>query len=432
MAVSYRERLEVLSGSRDLSAPAVDLQIAETVRGRLEPVRTLVRWTATFQAMEFQKDLVEELTAPSEGWARLLVLPTGGGKTAVAAISVLRWLAESHGAAVWLAPQRELVAQAHAVVGRMWEAGLGPNSLDLVVLPAGADAIRGTRSRVLFSTPQLFLRSPELFHLVRSTSPLAIVVDEAHHFGAEAFASVVQPLAGGGRRVLGLSATPRASSPPARLAVARVFSDGLLMSKRLGPDPTGALQRLGVLSQTLHCDINVPEAKRSGIYGYAAKWKLRDLVVDADRWNATVEYLCTNGDANRQIVCCLDRAHGVALARALRTRGLDGVAYIDGDYSFSDRAAVLEAFHMGKIRTLVQVQLVMEGVDLPRADSIVLTHPLTSEVEAAQAIGRVLRGPKVGGTHVSKVVSPDIDQGWIDQMLDLGDLPLTGWKVRWA
>lgn len=432
MRAGYRERLEALSGARDLRAPAVDLEVAETVRGRPDPVRTLIRWTSAFQAMEYQTDLVEELAAASGDWSKLLVLPTGGGKTAVAALSVLRWLAETPGTIVWIAPQRELVAQAHSAVGRMWEAGFGPNSLDLVVLPGGADAIRGTRARVLFATPQLFLRSPALFRLVRSTFPLSLVVDEAHHFGANAFASVVQPLTGGKCKVLGLSATPRASSPTSRQAIAQVFSDGLLMSKRLGTDPVGALRRIGVLSQPLHADLPVPVAKRSGIYGYASKWKLRDLVADEDRWNAILDYLCANGDDARQIVCCLDRAHGVALAHALHAKGLAGVAYIDGEYSFPDRAAVLEAFHLGKVRTLVQVQLVMEGVDLPRADSIVLTHPLSSEVEAAQAIGRVLRGPKVGGTSISKVVSPDVDQGWVDQTLDLGDLPLAGWKVMWA
>jgi superfamily II DNA or RNA helicase len=432
MGDSYHERLTALAGARGLIAPAVDLGVAEQVRGRQEPVRTLVRWISAFKAMDFQEELVEELTARSEGWSRLLVLPTGAGKTAVAAISVLRWLAEKQGTIVWIAPQRELVAQAHAVVGRMWEAGLGPDSLDLVSLPAGAGAIWGTRSRVLFATPQLLLRNSELFRSVRSTSPIAVVVDEAHHFGADAFASVVQPLSGTGRKVLGLSATPRASAPTSRQAIAQVFPDGLLMSERLGKNPVEALRQRGVLSQLIHSDIPIPEAKRSGVFSFASKWRLRDLVVDDDRWNAIIEHICAHGDTDRQIVCCLDRAHGVALACALRARGLEGVAYIDGEYSFSDRAAVLEAFHKGKIRTLVQVQLVMEGVDLPSADSIVLTHPLSSEVESAQAIGRVLRGPKVGGTTVAKVVSPDVDQAWINQTIDLGDLPLTGWKVRWA
>jgi superfamily II DNA or RNA helicase len=428
----YRDRLAALSGVTDFEAPPVEHVHREEVRQRVEPVRTLVRWCAPFRPLLFQAELIQELASCRGRGAQLLVLPTGAGKTAVAASSVLQWLEHIHGSVLWLAPQRELVLQAHAAVGRLWESGCGPDSLELVLLPGGRDAVLGSRPRVLFATPQLLLSNGVLFEAIRAAGQIAVVIDEAHHFGADAFASVVRLLAEDGAGLLGLSATPRASSQATRDSLSSVFSLGLVMSRRLGTNPAAELQRMGVLAQVVHQDLAVPSAKRSGIFSSAARWKLKDLVSDPDRWRAIVEHICLHGEADRQVVCCLDRAHGIALTMALRRKGMDTAAYIDGEYSMCDRASILEAFHDGRVRTLVQVQLVMEGVDIPRADSLVLTHPITSEVEAAQAIGRVLRGPAVGGTKVSKVVSPDIDQTWVDEMLNLGDLPLSGWTVRWA
>lgn len=432
MDENYRDRLAALSGGTDFEAPPIEHGRCEEVRFRVEPVRTLVRWSAPFRPLLFQAELIEELASSGGSGAQLLVLPTGAGKTAVAASSVLHWLERVHGSVVWLSPQRELVSQAHIAVGKLWESGCGPDCLDLVLLPGGREAIYGGRPRVLFATPQLLLRNASLFQAIRASGPLAVIVDEAHHFGADAFASIVRLLALDGARLLGLSATPRSSSQATREALSSIFASGLLMSKRLGANPAAELQRMGVLANVVHQDLAIPAAKRSGIYSSAARWKLKDLVSDPDRWRVIVDHICLHGETDRQIVCCLDRAHGIALTRALRKRGLDSAAYIDGEYSVCDRASVLEAFHEGRVRTLVQVQLVMEGVDLPRADSLVLTHPITSEVEAAQAIGRILRGPAVGGTKNSKVVSSDVDQVWIDEMLNLGDLPLSGWRVRWA
>lgn len=86
--------------------------------------------------------------------------------------------------------------------------------------------------------------------------------------------------------------------------------------------------------------------------------------------------------------------HSRALAAQLQERGVRA-AHVDGESR--DRAVILERFADGDIDVLVNYRLLVEGVDLVRAEVCMLASLFSSAVAFLQSIGRVRR-PKAGRT----------------------------------
>ena len=85
--------------------------------------------------------------------------------------------------------------------------------------------------------------------------------------------------------------------------------------------------------------------------------------------------------------------------------------------SREDNAAVYEGYKNGEIQVLVNVNILTEGVDLPKTQTVFLTRPTVSKILMTQMIGRALRGEKAGGTKNAYIVS------FIDNGLD---------KIAWS
>eukprot|EP00667_Euglena_gracilis_P005603 EG_transcript_5643 len=155
----------------------------------------------------------------------LVCLPTGLGKTFIAAVVMLNfWRWFPAGKVVFMAPTRPLVAQqihaCQAVVG------LPPGDLAEItgkMLPAQRTR-EWVRARVFFATPHVVLRD-----MVAMRCPVpqvvCIVIDEAHRaVGQYPYCGVVQLLqqAAPQFRVLALTATPGTSLPAVQAVVANL------------------------------------------------------------------------------------------------------------------------------------------------------------------------------------------------------------------
>ena len=77
----------------------------------------------------------------------------------------------------------------------------------------------------------------------------------------------------------------------------------------------------------------------------------------------------------------------------------------------------------------MNVALLIEGVDCPAAESVLLTYPLNSQLRLRQMIGRVLRGPSIGGTKECRVWAAEGSQKWLERLLYGTDYRFEGWKV---
>ena len=59
----------------------------------------------------------------------------------------------------------------------------------------------------------------------------------------------------------------------------------------------------------------------------------------------------------------------------------------------------------GKVKVLVNVNILTEGVDLPQTKTVFLARPTVSTILMTQMIGRALRGEAAGGTSSAYIVS---------------------------
>ena len=335
----------------------------------------------------------------------MVVLPTGGGKTSVGLSLGLRQLARtSFGVMLWIAPQRELLYQALEACERIWWSGLGPHSLDLKVLGARQDELEIGRHAVVFGTPVSVDRWLRREGYVGEISQ--VFFDEAHHLGAKFFREVWVGILKGCPRLelaIGLSATPMRGESETFDDMATALDHRLFFPHCLLPNPVNALRRRGVLSKLAAREVKGIPAyarNRDGTSGLG----INTLTSDPAYWSA-----CINGVVEargRVVVYCPNRATGEIFARHLCALG-ENAEFIDGEDSLDVRLSALERFRDGATRVLVNVGLLLEGVDCPSADCAVVTYPVKSATRLIQIAGRVSRGPVVGGTPSAEVLCAD-------------------------
>lgn len=80
---------------------------------------------------------------------------------------------------------------------------------------------------------------------------------------------------------------------------------------------------------------------------------------------------------------------------------VDSCEYICGDMDGKERDRILQDFASGKIKVLVNSNILVQGYDRPDLDTVVLASPTMSLARHYQEIGRVLR------PHPSK------EYGWV-------------------
>ena len=344
----------------------------------------------------------------------LLVLPTGAGKTS----TMTEWLVDRHLATdnpprvLWLAHQRELLTQArdsfqraiarqsniNGIRGRIVGAGGGPVS---TLGDAGTQIALVSIQSLIRDWP--VNKRAQLRRFV-DHRPTIVVVDEAHHGGAVGYDKVLDELADRGVvAIIGLTATPQ----PTGLESRRRFAENF--PTLIHEVDTASLIKQEILSKpVLHeedTEMNyVLTDDERNLYK-----SLRDLPPSAlrrldsdrrntfirDRWNAHRDLY------GKTLIFASDRDHadhlGTVFGTAAATRVLHGAT--------GDRTDTLAWFRnaTGPV-VLVSVGMLTEGVDLPSAQTAIIARPTTSAILLRQMIGRVLRGPRAGGSAMAHVV----------------------------
>ena len=65
----------------------------------------------------------------------------------------------------------------------------------------------------------------------------------------------------------------------------------------------------------------------------------------------------------------------------------------------------IQAYREGKLQVLINVNMLTEGVDLPKTKTVFLARPTVSTILMTQMVGRALRGTAAGGTASAYIVS---------------------------
>ncbi|RZO52512.1 MAG: DEAD/DEAH box helicase [Sandaracinaceae bacterium] len=355
--------------------------------------------------------------AEAEGvFQGLLVMPTGAGKT----FTAVRWLTENvlarGGRVLWLAHRRELLLHAAAEFHRT-AAHASPRERLRIRVVSGSDAPSSSidpEDDVVIASVASLARRADIRSECISDPRTFVVIDEAHHSPAKSYRDLLRELADQRKfRVLGLTATPTRTLEDERPVLGRLFGHRILYQVGLRTlIERGTLSRPRIVRVRTGADaeqgITEADRKHFSRFGELSEEWLDRIAHLSDRNQAIVEhYLEHREKYGPTLVFAINIHHAALLAAELQEHGVraDYVASRRPDGTSGDPSALIEAFRVGELDVLVNVQMVTEGVDVPAIQSVFLARPTSSEILLRQMLGRALRGPAAGGTQDAYLVS---------------------------
>ncbi|MCP9823906.1 DEAD/DEAH box helicase [Synechococcus sp. EJ6-Ellesmere] len=322
---------------------------------------------AGFTLRPYQQALIEQACVALKAQrSPLIVLPTGGGKTAL--ISDLVRLNRSTGRrSTVICHRREIALQLAAAIER--HTGEVPE-----MVMAG--------SRPDWSAPVLVAMVPTLARRLDRLHPGGMLLaDEAHHMGSSSWQKVREALAP--ELLAGFTATP--IRPDGRGLGGAGF-DVLLE----GPSPRwlmdhGFLCPYELFAAPAQIDVQGIRTVRGDYDPQGLQQRVVGIAGDV-----VSTWLKLNKPRLPTICVGVTVEHAQELAAAFNWAGISAVA-VDGKTPTAERDHAFSAFRAGQIKVLCCCALVDEGLDVPEAGCLQLVRPTKSLRLLRQLQGRVLR-----------------------------------------
>ena len=403
-----------------------------------EEIRGPVKHKPLHTYQESVRDQILERLRGAPGENKAIVqLPTGAGKTRVAVESLMDFVRESktdHQLIVWIAQSEELCEQAADALITAWrEFGVDDATMSLSRLWRGNDAEEDdTRLQMVVTTIQTLSRiadadktSARALKYQWLSDPDVAVIDEAHGATAPSYTKVLRwfkrSTGQRGKPLLGLSATPyRGTSEDETLRLVRRFDGKLIEPEQFTSDTAHEyLQAKGVLAR-----VNQEELEGSRLYKSGSETRKQtppreperseflDTQIDLDkvardeqRNHRIIKHITAHRNTIRHaIVFAASVEHAQALAAVLMVRGITAAA-IHGETQKDLRRSLIQRFRDGKIQVLTNFDVLSQGFDAPKVDTVYMCRPTFSPNKYVQMIGRGLRGPRNGGSEEVLVVN---------------------------
>ncbi|MCY4428914.1 MAG: DEAD/DEAH box helicase, partial [Rhodospirillales bacterium] len=324
----------------------------------------------------YQQSLKDDLDAAWHRGARhpLVQLATGGGKTVFAA--KLIEAATRAGRRVGTVMHRnELIDQWHDALTQT-----GINMRDIGALVSGRHVLPSLPAHLIsVQTLSRRLEDPGI------DEPDLLITDEAHHSAARGYQDIYRMWPNATR--LGLTATPARLDGQGLYPTYDTLVEGPTVADLIAWGKThdrGGLSDYRILQIPVQ-DRDIPVSKgdfRPGASEAVAS-KPRVMARVATVWRK-------HAQDRRTLVFAVSRRHGRLLSASLSQAGARA-AFLDGTAIGAERRTTLDAFREGHVNTLVTVDLLIEGFDVPAANCAILARPTKSVVIHLQQCGRVLR-----------------------------------------
>jgi superfamily II DNA or RNA helicase len=304
-------------------------------------------------------------SAFAAGNRRLIVqVPTGGGKTVLAAELVRRITRR----VLYVVPSVEIFGQTDA---KLRAVGIVPEMLEAGAWPRLRD------QRVVLAMAQTLQR--RLVHVHDAPWwPDLIIVDEAHRL-LDAHMELLRLF----------------PSPSVALTATPVRLDGRSLAGTwpcLVSGPTvRQLQRAGALCP-VHT-IEWPIVDLRGTRVRAGDYEQNDLerrLIAGDAHHEAARAWSSYLRGRRSIAFCPGRDLSRKLVRALTAVGARAV-HLDGDTPADKRAGALERLRAGQLDVVSNCGLFIEGLDLPSVDGVIVCRPTLSTSLWLQMAGRGMR-----------------------------------------
>ena len=312
----------------------------------------------------------------------LVVVPTGGGKSVIAAELIREVCEEWEEERILVVTHvRELISQNHATLMKCWpDAPAGIYSAGL--------GRRDTDDRILFAGVQsIYKRTEQLGHFD------IVIVDEAHLIPPKGVGMYQQLLAGlreinPSVRMIGLTATPfRTDTGALDKGAGRLFQ-GVAYQCDI---PQMIID--GWLSPVVNRGTRA-EIDTSSVHTRAGEFRSDELEVaamDGDLVERSVGEMIARSEGRQSwLIFASGIAHATQISDELTERGVIN-ACVFGSTHRDERDEYLAAFKRGEITAMVNVGVLTTGFDAPATDMIALLRPTQSAGLYVQMVGRGLR-----------------------------------------
>ena len=407
----------------------------------------------------FQVDAVEALTKAintKRDYAGILAIPTGGGKTFTSVYWLLKNVIDNGGKILWISHRHELLDQAF---NTFKDNAFAKDSNGVFVLQKKKEiryriisGNHGKTKNICLSDDLLIVSKDSLSNGVvykngKVSAPddsgagtlynnwlsedekkeVFIVIDEAHHATNKTYRYIMDFLKGNGVaiKLLGLTATPFRYDIGEQGLLRKIFKDGI--TYRIG---INKLIEIGFLARP-----NFREEVNTGFditkvlsnkeiekiifndLDCISKKSAKKLGENVERNHFIVNhYLDNKTFYGKTIVFAINVSNAVALEKMFIDKNINAKYVISrhikqvatSDSAPQTNKEKIERFRSGDVQVIINYNILTEGLDVPKVQTVFLGRPTVSRILMTQMIGRGLRGQSAGGTETVNIV-PFID-----------------------
>jgi len=389
----------------------------------------------------------------SEKPSVMLHMPTGSGKTRTAMHLISHLFNQrTETVIIWLVSGIELCEQASFEFQKAWS-HLGTRPLPLMCLWGSRNGINDNSFKEIYDAPSItqsltdngwptefkdgmIVASLDTIakevhrwqpgEMVQKTKKISLIVfDEAHRSLAETYKNSVDILRNQNAPLLGLSATPgrRLHGAEADYTLSNLFENQKVILEIPGyRSPVEGLIAQGYLANidkekleiiNPKSDIAIIQQVRSEL---ANNLDISEKALQYFGLNATrnlqiidrIEKLIKNEDHTRIIVFAASVASSNLLANLLKSR-INSIfsTSITNETKLHIREEALAQFKTkdDQVAVLFNFGVLTTGFDVPATSAVIIARPTRSIVLLSQMAGRALRGPKVGGNAIAKLIT---------------------------
>ena len=372
--------------------------------------------------LPFQEQALDDLKAEykKRGTGAILSLPTGAGKTFIAAKFLLDSVLEgTNDSVLWMAPHKELLFQAASTFKKLHKF----YRFRELTVPDEDDVVydtQPTNGNVEFRTIQA--ANSEERKVLRS--PKVVVIDEAHwgaSYSCEMLPSIRKKYPDA--FFLGLTGTPFRKEVDELWELNKLFGKLIVIDFETLKD-TKDSRGLKVFAEV------IPNLVKTGFeFGFdettLAAEELSDYPMkefDDKKRNRKVAETWNEPMHGKTLVFAVDVEHANNLAKAFKEEHEDVRIQVlhtnaipknvpsevhpeNGNvFTGAERQAIHKKFSNGEIQVLISVNIYTMGVDFPSVQTLFMARPTLSPVLYSQMKGRGLRGPAFKGTKEVRVV----------------------------